>query len=388
MPTPWGHEFVNERVLSCGLLLTAFAACALAVDIPGDETTNRKLLARWQSDPERMERLRFNLAEFRDLPKDAQERVRRLDKELHDKDVSEASRLRGIMERYAGWVARLKEPDRAKLMEAPPGPARVRVVQELLERQWYDSLPKSDRDKLDKAAPEEKVAMLVELRKEDEDRRRHRERDRRAVEEAAALGPMSGGERITSFVEDSLKPLLTEADAKRLVQPTNRQGWIKYFELIGELSKPIDPLPFPGPAPPGKQKAVRSWADLPSDLEQKFPKPMPSEITAATGKWPDFAQAVAKVAKQNSIELPGRLLGPTKRDELPPSVRRIMNDLSGRLTDDEEKQLRVAEGHWPDYPKKIKELADKHKLTVPGLTRPTPRETPGGKNKTTKGPST
>ncbi len=386
MRTRWGHDVVSVRVLSSGLLLTAFAVCTLAVDIPGDETTNKKLLARWQSDPERMERLRHNLAEFRELPKEAQDRVRRLDKELHDKELSEANRLRGIMERYAGWVARLKDSDRAKLMEAKPGPERVRVVQELLERQWYDSLPKPDRDKLEKASPEEKVAMLVELRKEDEDRRRHRERDRRAVEEAAALGPMTGGERISSYVEDSLKPLLSDADARRLVQPTNRQGWIKYFEMIGEFSAPIGPLPFPGPAPPGKAKAVRSWADLPIDLEQKFPKPLPGEITAAVGKWPDFAQAVAKVAKENNIELPGRLLGPTKRDELPPSVRRIMNDLTGRLTDDDEKQLRAAEGHWPDYPKKIKELADKYKLTVPGLARPTPRETPGGKNKATKGP--
>lgn len=380
------------RTLTLSCLTMAFAFCATAVDIPGDETTNKKLLARWQSDPERMEKLRRNLAEFRDLPKEAQDRIRRLDKSLHDQDVTEANRLRGIMERYAGWVARLKDEDRAKLLATPPGPERVRKVQELLDQQWQESLPKADKDKLAKATTEDRVKLLDELRKHDEDRRKQRQSARRSVEEAAAFGPFGGDrERFSAFFDESLKPLLSEADVKKLVAPINRRDAVaraNYLNSVNELAKAVEPMPFPGPAPPGKSKAVRTWADLPSEWEPKFPKPMPNEITKAVGKWPDFALAVAKVAKQNNIDMPGRLFGPTQRDELPPSVKRFVTDLaetSGKLSDEEKSRLNAAEGNWPDYPKLIKKLADDHKLTVPGLTRPISPELPAGKNKGGKG---
>ena len=57
-------------------MLTALAVCAVAVDLPGDETTNKKTLALVQSDPFHMERLRHNLAVFRALPMPKQELVK------------------------------------------------------------------------------------------------------------------------------------------------------------------------------------------------------------------------------------------------------------------------------------------------------------------------
>jgi hypothetical protein len=375
-------------LLTLGLLLFAFTVCALAVDLPGDETTNKKQLALWQSDPVHIEKLRHNLAAFRGLSRDKQDVVRKLDKDLHDQDALERSRLRGIMERYAGWVARLSEDDRAELERAAPGLDRIRVVQKILDHQWQESLPRPDQEKLAKASPEERTKLLEQLRKEDEDRRKLRVLARRSAEEAAVLGPMGERrERFSAFLDESLRPLLSEADEKRL---NNLVRTKQFFEVYNELAKAVDPLPFPGPVPPGaaKKKAVRSWDDLPADIAQKFPTPMPAEIVQAKGKWPDFALAIAKVAKEQHIDLPGRLLGPTRLEELPPSVRRFLdNVLILNLTDEEKQQLQAAEGEWPDYPKKIKELAGKHQLVVPGLSRPVFQDSPANKNKSTKGPA-
>lgn len=379
---------MNYRSLVLAFLLTVFSACALAVDLPGDETTNKKTLALLQADPAHLERLRQNLAAFRNLPKDRQEQYRKFDKMLHDHDALERARLRGIMERYASWVGRLRDEDRARLDAVDPGPERVRIVQELLDKQWQESLPRPDKEKLAKASSEEKAKLIEQLRQEDEERRKQRALARRAAEESAAFGPMGDSrERFVAFVEESLRPLLSDTDEKRLNTLANRQNWFRYPELFNELARPIDPLPFPGPAPPGRKKAVRTWDDLPAEIQAKFPGTLPPEVDLAKGKWPDFALALAKYAKVRGIEVPGRVFGPTRAEELPASVRRFLdNSLTGKLTEDDGNQLRACEGNWPDYPKKIKELASKHQLQVPGLTRPIGREIPGNKNKAGKGP--
>lgn len=375
---------MRVRLLLLGALFTTITLCADAADLPGDETTNRKQLELYQADPAHMERLRQNLTAFRAMSKDDRDRLRQLDKDLYEKDELDRKRLRGIMERYANWVARLRDEDRAKLSAAAPGLERLQVVQEILERQWQDSLCLTDKERLKKAAPEERTRLLDQLRKEDEERRRVRIAARHTAEESAALGGESR-ERFTAFLDESLRPLLSEADEKRLNSLTTRREWSKFFEFLSELSKPIDPLPFPGPAPPGRRKAIRTLEDLPPNYAERLGKPLPAEIESVKGKWPDFPQAIAQYVKTNKIEFPLRLLGPTRADELPNSVRRFLqNDLSGKLNDAESRELDASEGLWPEYPKKIKELAARHQLTVPGLTRP--QGNPGGKGKGAKGP--
>ncbi|MBX7104831.1 MAG: hypothetical protein K1X57_12170 [Gemmataceae bacterium] len=355
-------------------LLCATAAWA-ALDMPGDEASNRRLLKLWAADPAHADRLRTNLVAFQNLPADQQDRLRKLDKSLHDLDTVERDRLRGVMERYAGWLSRLDPTERARIQAIPPGPERAKVISEILDRQWQESLPRADKERLAKAGPEEKTRLLETWRKEEKERREMRAVARRTVEEAAQFGPL--GQRIDDFrdrvavyVEDSLRPLATPAEEAR-ISGMARMNPGRWLQSVHDVAAGKSPLPFPGPAVPGGRKAVRSFRDIPTEVATRFPAPLPRAITDAEGKWPDFPLAVMAIARQNKLDLPANLLGPTRVDELPPGAKRfVANDLLPKLSAEDKGQLAATEGQWPEYPKKVKELSDKYKLTVPGLVLP------------------
>src|SRR5262245_39437874 len=103
------------------LLMLILSAAAMAVDTSGDEVTNKKLLAKWKTDPEHAERLKQGLAAFRAMPIDRQEKLRKLDKDLFEQGAMERERLLTVMEKYAGWLARLNSADRASIEAADTG---------------------------------------------------------------------------------------------------------------------------------------------------------------------------------------------------------------------------------------------------------------------------
>jgi hypothetical protein len=354
-------------------------ACALAADGPGDEAANRKLLALWKSDPERMMRLHKNYLALRALPREQHERLQQLDRELHQLDSATQARLRAVMERYAGWLYRLTADERDKINAAPAGPERLKLVDEQLEKEWLRSLPKLDQDKLAKATGDERTQLIEQLHKDEEERRKLRLQARRTIEEAAVLGPLPFGQpefrsRVETFVEESLRPLLSRQEEDRL-NAMAKGTWQRYFQTVYELSEGRSPLPFPGPAPPGRKKAVRWWKDLPVSITEKFPDPVPASISEADGRWPQLPMALAAVAKEKGIVMTWSMLGPTKMDELPPAAQRfVRDDLMNKLNENEKKQLSDTQGTWPEYPMKVKELADKHRLIVPGLSLPGTRE--------------
>jgi len=62
---------------------------------------------------------------------------------------------------------------------------------------------------------------------------------------------------------------------------------------------------------------------------------------------------------------------PTKLVEMPADVQSYVDEyLLPRLTPDEVAALAKAEGRWPDYPRQLVELADRHPLALPGPTGP------------------
>lgn len=369
------------------LTFLGFAAVLFAVDPSGDEAANRKLLAHWQlNDPDRMRRLEANLLAIRALPAEKQERLRQFDRTFQELDTATQSRLKGVMERYTGWLSRLPSDERARVNAAAPGPERLKVVDQILDRQWQESLPKPDRDRLAKLTSDERSELLKKLRNEEDDRRDLRRSARRAADEFAAAGRMPGlspeefRERVRAVVEESLRPLVTAAEEPQLTREgLNRITVGRYYGAVYDLSEKYRlPLAFPGPAPPGRTKAYLHWKDLPAEILSKLPHrggKAPSPVAAAEGRWPEFPLAVVEWARAKRVELPANLFGPTKLEELPRSVLQfVRDDLYGKLTEDERQQLADAEGKWPDYPKKVKALADKHKLTVPGLSLPGGRE--------------
>jgi hypothetical protein len=82
------------------------------------------------------------------------------------------------------------------------------------------------------------------------------------------------------------------------------------------------------------------------------------------GKWPDYAIAVTELVRGKGT-MPEEL-GPARLKEMPEAVREFVEKkLLPVLKPHEKEQLKAAEGHWPDYPRALLDLAHAHALTVP-----------------------
>jgi len=68
-------------------------------------------------------------------------------------------------------------------------------------------------------------------------------------------------------------------------------------------------------------------------------------------------------------------LGASRPHEFPLAVRKFIGTtLKNKINRQEGKRLRDTEGKWPEYPKRLLELAHKHNLEVPGISLPGPAE--------------
>ena len=93
---------------------------------------------------------------------------------MQEEDAATASRLLGVMERYAFWLSRLSEADRQRIEAVPAGPERLRVVRDVLEQQWLDGLPPARKEQLAKASPTERTALIERWREEEQERQQDR----------------------------------------------------------------------------------------------------------------------------------------------------------------------------------------------------------------------
>ncbi len=241
-------------LLTAGLL----AAAVPAEDSPGAEHPPSS--APGSSDPERRARLQTYLAAFHRLSPDMQARVRRLDQALHEEDPATQARLLGVMERYAGWLARLPEADRRRVHAAAAGPERLQVVRELLDRQWRDGLPEPYRRQLAQAPDAEKANLLEKWRQEDRERHQLRLQALRTAEEATLpVRQAKFRDEAQKFVKEKLEPVLAPREKLRLARAWSGP-WYGYLHTVLVLSEAHNLKP-PGPAeqwerfrPPRQQK--------------------------------------------------------------------------------------------------------------------------------------
>jgi hypothetical protein len=77
------------------------------------------------------------------------------------------------------------------------------------------------------------------------------------------------------------------------------------------------------------------------------------------------------MTRKSQIPLP-RQLGPCHAGEFAPPVRDFIYRLQPLLTEKELKNLKKAEGKWPNYPLLITHLAHRHGLPIPTMTLPGP----------------
>jgi len=213
-----------------------------AVPLPArDGETPRPMI----TDPDRRHRLKANLAVFRHLSPEVKDRVRELDRALHqEEDAATRARLWAVMERYAGWLSRLPAEEREKIDAVPPGPERIKAVRGMLERQWLNGLPAAYRKQLAGTPADQQPALLDKWRSEDRTRRRDRVEALRRVEEGM-FNPKFFDD-LQKFVKDTLEPKLTEPEKRRLARIDKNQR-LNYCHQVYVFSQKHGLTP-PGPA--------------------------------------------------------------------------------------------------------------------------------------------
>jgi hypothetical protein len=253
------------------LVLTLLTAGLLAATLPArDGLGDDRRPARWANDPERRPRLQQYLAAFRRLSPEMQAKVRQLDKALYeDEDAVTRARLLGVAERYAGWLSRLPESDRGRVNAAPAGPERLRVVREVLERQWIDGQPPAYRERLASAAPAERTRLLDKWRSDEQERQRERVLALRVAEEAA-LPIMPERQRkfreeVQKFVKEQLEPKLNARQKERLATAAVKNPAFGYFHQVLLLSELYKLKP---PGPPEVWERFREPRSRPAKLPE------------------------------------------------------------------------------------------------------------------------
>jgi hypothetical protein len=369
----------RSQFLGSILVFLAAAPVVAYVDPPPEPDElelNRRRLEKWRADPEHYQRLQRDLKAFWELPAEKRERLRQLDRHLHEGDSFTQKRLWAVMERYGAWLERLPESDRQRIDAAADGNERLGVIREIKDRQWVERQPLAVRRELDALAPEKRPVRIVALRKEERERRltwqKELRKPTRPIERPTRLAEFSLD--IQGYVRDVLQPMLSLEEKERLTQAEGAD-WPQLARTMMELSEKHPP------ALPGRSTGPRYFRELAPDLRQAMPlmdlEPKYKQrlnSDSVRGHWPEFAIAFTEIAREKKIELP-RQLGPSRPGEFKPPLGPWLRDaLLPKLSPKERDELRRAEGHWPDYPKKLLELARKYKLDVPGMKLPGPKE--------------
>jgi hypothetical protein len=362
---------VHRSRLAALLLFGAIALPLWAAD--GDEADrNARLWAKWSADPEHKERLQRDLRAFWALPRDRQERLRRLDRELHECGPEEQKRLWDTLERYAAWLDSLPEVEREQILSTADKHERLKLIKQKREEQWLKRLPAKDREELEKVPDEGRPAAIAKLR--------DKERERRlALLQALKLRPDLRPRpskptklddfppEVVEFVNDLLVPMLSDTEQQRL---KNAEGWPALAQTVLDLSERHPVLP---PAPGLGQ--ITKADQMPKDAQRWLRAQKWQGINKADGRWPDYAVSASEYAARRGHTFP-RQLGASKPSEFSPEIQDFIKErLLPAITKAEAEHLGSTENKpWPAYPKLLHELAKQYHLVIPGMSLPGPRE--------------
>jgi hypothetical protein len=361
--------------LGLAFLLLALPLLAWADGSSDEQEQNRLLLEKWKTDPEKMGRLRASLQAFEALPAERQAQLRRLDRELHEEGSAAAARYHDVLVRYHDWLMSLPAAERQQIALAPDAKERLRRIRELHEQEWIQHLPKAYRDELQKMAAPKRSGRIAELRREESQRRQEWQFAGRHWE---ALQKMDRQQKfrpeVEAYVRESLLPMLSEDEKAKLARAT---GQPNYPNVLVELADK-HPVKLPGPS-----TGPSRFEELPPEVKKilpglKDPGPqLAARVRPVEGKWPDYAIFVTRFAanpKRIGKPLP-HPLGPSRPSEFSVTLQTFLKDvLIPKLTPVETELLRAAEGKWPEYPQAVLKLANEHKVAVPGMSLPGPRE--------------
>lgn len=349
-----------------------FAPSLFALPEPtADELkANRAQLEQWRKHPEQLARLRRDLAAFLALPAERREQIYKLDDDLQQDPA--APRLVSVLERYASWLGRLPEADRRAIASTANVSARLAHIQDLRDREWMQTQPRSMRDQWEALAGEPRTKFVRVLRQNERNRREEWQLAGHFWKElhdsrppATRLSELSDEDR--EGVKEYLMPMLSQEEKDRLRKVEGK--WPGYLIVLVEIADQ-HPLALPGVTGP------QLMQDLPQAVQQRLKNtrikhptgwiPVENQVLAAQKqKWSRFAETVVASYRDHVKRSLPRELWAYNDDCLLPPMREYMKRLRAVLTDKEQERLRNATNNWPAYPIAIQELADAHELPAP-----------------------
>ena len=341
------------------------------------------------------------IAQFRDLPPARQQQLRALHQELTAVDPKVAPTLLPTLDAYAAWLDRLPDGDRKKVLAAPTPADRLTEIGHVKEGQWRAVLTPRQKDLLKKVkSTEDGEKLAAEFRLQEFRRREEWELAHRQWQLVSEKGQKpwpfddpTRVERIDAYIRVALGADLTAAPPNRTAFPdpqpycrlTREQfvelktlhdaagkdgnwSWLFYGACLLRLADahPTLPLPRDGKLVTGPENVPKDYKSL---LQPKGFDPKGKQMPV--GKWPEFALLVHDLARRPKGfgNLPP--LGPCKPDEFADEVKGFVKDaLLPKLAADDRAALEKLTGKWPEYPRKVMDLARKADLPVPGVTLP------------------
>jgi hypothetical protein len=253
-----------------------------------------------------------------------------------------------------------------------PPPAGERP--EVHERQWIERLPQKVRENLEKLPPNEREAQIAQLREQERQQRILWLRPLGAAGHAKqAVRLADCPAEVKHFVEKQLLPHLTPEERRRY---DSAQGhWPEFPQTVQELAKRHPVLP-PLPKPIVRYDDLSDKAKIVAGSKPTWEKreDLWNKLRHVEGKWPEWALTFhALLSPEQRRLMPP--LGASRPHDFPSPVRDFLKKtLSQKVTLAEWNELRSLEGKWPDYPRRLLRLAEKHKLDVPGMSLPASAE--------------
>lgn len=374
------HELAAPEFFGTELLTPEGAAPSPRVEV--EKPSSKELEEQWRA--------------FRELPRERQEAIRALDREIMSQEPAQQERTYRLLETYAAWLRRLAAADRKEVLDAPTAARRLDAIRDVVRRQWIAALPAAYRQKLKNLSAEEKADLIAKWRGDEE---KHREEWALA---AVSWEALRTGVQPWPFNEpakrkevlDYLRAVYHYDDPnpkRRRLSTLGLQGgddgrlkealalsekgdWTILGRVVFDFAKKYEMLPEPGTGSPiVALPDLKVWPAAYNHFERKKPKGR-IRIELYAEKWPEFALEVHKEmsALKQVANHPKGQLGPCRPEEFKPEVRRFLPDLKKRASAEEWKALEAKAGLWPEYPRELIRLAKNHDLSVPGAMPPGP----------------
>jgi hypothetical protein len=347
------------------VVLACLSSLAFASHEEADELErNRRLLDKWKANPDHYQRLKRDLNAFYALPAARQEQIRDLDRQLHEADPETQTRLWGVMERYSVWLEQLPEPERRAVLGAKD---KATLIRGLRQREWIERLPRPVRNDLFRLPPEARLARIYELRQQEQQQRVLWQRPLGSTDVARPTKYNDLPAETQTFFAKEVLPRLSEEDKKQLKQTEG--NWPDFPKQVSRLADRYPVLPE---GPLGK---VTKAAQLPPEVKARLEgSKAAKEVARLEGRWPDYALAVTDAVRAEGG--PVKPLGASRLEEFPPATAVfVRNRLLPSLNMGEQAELKRSEGRWPDYPRRLLALAQKHHVVIPGMSLPGPQDT-------------